>query len=1171
MPNNWPAQIKHVVVLMMENRSFDHLLGDYKKIDKACEGIDPSKPAPINKLTLDSGSKVDIAQQKEVADYFSLWAPPPPAPGLKPAKDSEGFDLGHEFDDVVTQLDVSRAASLTAPVLDGFAQNAYKKARGDLKIYKTYAQSMAQRAMNYIPFGDTPAGDPLPAIQGLARNFTVCDRWFSAVPGPTWPNRFFAMLGSCNGHLLMPDPQRGTVLSGIKSLIAQFRKESIFSLLRNNGHDVRIYSDGAIPLAALVKGGRQHASIDDFKSDVRNQTLPELSWIEPSYGLLNGALGPNVSHHPPEDVRFGDQFIGEVFNALSANQAVWNETLFVLLYDEHGGFYDHVVPPATVQTDTTADVPWPNPFTRLGVRVPAILASPWLKPGLIPWDKPQIADQHYDHTSLLAFLCDHFKVSRKALGPRVVAAQHFGNAPIWLDKPITKTPAQLAPTQVPSRDGLPLIESELATLSRQVVDAATGYLNGLDPVQIWQSSLQRVSNFLSGRALGLAAPTAVANPAAPGQDSLEAKLRNLQDLMDTALPQPAAPVQPSVTKALVAPAEMAAGRLKVLCLPGVGYTQTVGGQGGTDTNWQEQWRTLIRTQLAQNGRTIDDADITFFSFDEQLGDGPDFAQTTRGLAMLRGDARGKGDEAEGSWGLPVNQMLRSAVGALVQWIEDPQLRTALAQKLQAQIDADDPQIIFAQGLGSLVGYDALRRAVVKGGKAMRGIDGRVFVSFGSQIALPLVMREVWGGRVLRLHENGHGIRRWFHLYNPNDGLLTRPVTSPDSARIDLQTEFDVPLRDDLLDLNHAAQAYLSSPASQTGLWPQLARDGVAARILEVPAFLSRSGQRKRRALVVGINDYPDPNARLDGCINDTYLISRMLQESGYDAGDIRLLHDARATRANFVERLEWLVEGARAGDERVLFYSGHGTQLPAYSSSLEADRMDETLVLYDFNWDDENTHFTDKTFRQFYSHLPFSSDGHGAKLTVMFDCCYAGGMTRGTGRVRGITPPSDIRHRMLRWDPYAGDWDLRLYASDGSARDFAHQPADGKTRALARNRSAHGGAVGLRPDKKKQLMEQSKLYGHHGPYLPLMLYAARENEKANEYQAGSNSYGAFTYALVEQLRKLHQENASLGFDKLLARVGEVLKARSLGQHPEIVGPSGVREALCPWQISGLGK
>ncbi|HJR32415.1 MAG TPA: alkaline phosphatase family protein, partial [Pseudomonas sp.] len=258
MANNWPAGIEHVVVLMMENRSFDHLLGDYTSINAACDGINRKAPS-TNPLKLASGSSILITQTFEDPKNYSLWAPPPPLAPALPARDSEGFDLGHEFDNVERQLGVSFKTSPAIPTLTGFAQDAYNKARTDLKVYKTWSQSMAQRAMNYIPFGATPAKDTLPAIHGLARNFTVCDRWFSSVPGPTWPNRFFAMLGSCNGHLLMPST--GTVLAGIKSLIAQFGGESIFSLLRNNGHDARIYSDGAIPLAALVKGGLQHLGI----------------------------------------------------------------------------------------------------------------------------------------------------------------------------------------------------------------------------------------------------------------------------------------------------------------------------------------------------------------------------------------------------------------------------------------------------------------------------------------------------------------------------------------------------------------------------------------------------------------------------------------------------------------------------------------------------------------------------------------------------------------------------------------------------------------------------------------------------------------------------------------------------------------------------------------------
>ncbi|WP_152223979.1 alkaline phosphatase family protein [Pseudomonas sp. SCB32] len=1148
MASQWPSQIKHVVVLMMENRSFDHLLGDYKSIDPNCNGVDRKAPRS-NALTLASGgAPIQITQTAELATDFSLWAPPP-CEKLAPGTDREGVDLGHEYADVVKQLTDGQSSDLAAPGMGGFAQNAYEKARKDLKVHKVYAQSMAQRAMNFVPFGADSASDPLPAIQGLARHFTVCDRWFSSVPGPTWPNRFFAMLGSSHGRVTMPSS--GTLLAGIKSLITQFGEESIFSLLKANGHDARIYSNGKLPLAAMIKEGLRHASIDTFKADVIDDNLPELAWIEPGYGLLYDTLGPNDSHHPSEDLRIGDRFIGEVFNALLENQDVWEKTVFVLLYDEHGGFYDHVVPPQTIAPDDRPpDVTWSGqlPFTRLGVRVPAILASPWLQPGLLKCSG-DLDQEHYDHTSLLAFLCDHFALPREKLGGRVQQAKHFGNADIWRSAAVLDKSFRLDPTPDPECAYRTSTETPLATSIRQVLDTALAYFDGQNLKQTWKDSADQVSQVLTR------GERSMANP-----DKLEAKLRRMQDLILNASSPTTVP-RTLGTRAAQPTAEAA--RLRVLCLHGVGHGEASPDEWTVEPGWQAQWRSAISSNLARNGRGIAPEDIVFLRYDDLFGEGPDFAQIARGLAMLLDETSDRGSDGTRSWGVPVDQMLRWTVGMTVQWLEDAELRTRLCARLMDCVRTLQPQIIFAHSLGSLICYDAFRRAVVKPGPALDTIDGRVFVSFGSQIAHPVVMREVWGGRVMRLHDNDRGIRRWYNLYNPNDRVFTRPITSPDSARIDLTTEFDIPLRDDLLDLDHSGAAYLDDDTSQTSLWPQLARGTVADRTLEIPAFLSRSGQRKRRALVVGINDYPNPDMRLHGCINDTYLISRMLQESGYDAADIRLLHDARATRANFEERLEWLVEGTRSGDERLIFYSGHGARVPASNDSREADRMDETLVLYDFDWNDTASHFTDKLFRQFYSHLPFATDGRGARLSVIFDCCYASGMTRGTGRVRGITAPSDIRHRALMWDETSGEWDERPYAQGDGNRDFTQSTTEG-TRLLQRQRRTQGTAIELRPDDTRHLLRQGRLYGHNGPYLPLLLFAARENQKASEYEAGTASYGAFTYSLVEQLRGARNAGSTLSFEDLVARVGNTLAARSPGQTPELVGPRNIRNSACPW-------
>lgn len=1144
MPNNWPKQIRHVVVLMMENRSFDHLLGDYRSLDGSCDGVDRAQPRSNPLAAADGGA---LTQQAQDRHDLGSWAPPPDVP----AEARIGFDFGHEFDDVMRQLDVSGTGPLGAPKLDGFADDAYRKAQADLKQYRVYALDMAQRAMNYVRLGDTPDDDPLPAIQGLARHFTLCDRWFSSVPGPTWPNRFFAMTGSARGHVLMPG--KGSVLKGIQSLLAMFGETSIFSLLKESGLDARIYSDGRIPLAAFVRGGRQRYGIDDFKRDVAGDNLPQLAWIEPDYGLLGRIAGFNDSHHPPEDLRFGDRFVGEVFNVLPQHPEVWKKTLFVLLYDEHGGFHDHVVPPLTQAPDASpADAPWlangAAPFTRLGLRVPAILASPWLRPGLMPWQGEDIQAAHYDHTSLLAFLCDHFGLDRQRLGARVAAARHFGEAPIWLAAPTTQAgarPFQLALTPLPARAVAQSPETGLATSTRQVLNAAMAYLGGQDPEPAWAAGLTPGSADAAPGTRGLAL----------GADALEAHLRRLQDLLASTYADPPEPRRQGL-RAL--PAEPA--HLRLLCVHGVGHGDA--GDGASEPQWRSQWRAAIRQRLAENGCSVADEDIDFLPYDDLFGDGPSFAQQLRGVAMLLDDVVG-GERERSRWGVPVDQRLRWTVGMTVQWLEDAPLRSRLCERLLRRIDTFQPQIILAHSLGSLIAYDALRRAVVKGGSALQRIDGRVLVSFGSQIGHPLVLREVWGGRVMRLNDNGQGIRRWFHLYNPHDHVFTRPLATPDSSRIDLVTPFDIPWRDDLLDLNHAGEAYLNNAVCQQAMWPQLAASGVRERSLGVPAFLSRSGQRKRRALLVGINDYADPRYRLNGCLNDTYRVSRMLQESGYDAGDIRLLHNQRATRDNLLERLEWLVEGARPGDERVFFYSGHGTQIPQYSDNQEADHLDETLVLYDFDWDDAASYFTDKQFRQFYSHLPFDPEGHGARLSVIFDCCHASGMTRGPGAVRGLSPPSDIRHRLLRWDAQAGEWQGRRYTGDGAPRDFSAAAASVRKRPLQRQRGTQGSALALRPDNEGQLRRQARLYGHSGPYLPLLLYAARENQAAGECQVGPDCYGRFTYELVEQIGRLRATNRAFSYAQLMQAVAQQL--RDSAQTPELVGPGVIRDSACPWR------
>lgn len=1102
----WKTNIRHVVVLMMENRSFDHLLGGFWRINPDCDGVDEANPGS-NRVAALSGRV--FRQERETAEHFGLPLTP------------VAFDPKHEFVNVERQL----GGSLDHPAMAGFAEDTYASFSGDGGFASDIA-AMIQRVMNYVPFGDTPAADPLPALQGLARAFTVCDRWFSSIPGPTWPNRFFAMMGSAHGRVLMPSDWHDAT-QGIANFCDQICKDSIFSLLAESGNVARVYSDGAVPLAAMTKGAGARFDLRQFDQDVNSGTLPDFAWIEPDYSY-SGSDGN--SQHPPEDLRYGDAFIARIYNSLRGRPTVWEQSLFVVLYDEHGGFYDHVAPPAAVvPDDIAADVNFD--FKRLGVRVPAIVASPWIRAGL--------DHAEYDHTSLLAFVCDRFGLQRSNLGRRVVAARHFGDAPIWLAAPRVDTPAALRIVNAPPRTrALTQHETGLAADSRKLVQGLHAYLNGQDVQAAWDADARTTRGL---RALS------------PPQ-----RLDEMVGEITQAFAQGDVP-RPNARAALAGPAFSRGTPLRLLCLHGVGHGDA-GAGWQVDPDWKDKWRWIIAGNLAANGIDADAIDIRWLRYDDLFGDGPSPVQLLRAVPLF---LEGLASEVSGkrAFGVALPELLRWTAGMAVQWIENDDLRTRLCDRLMAEIAAFRPHAVLAHSLGSLIGYDAMRRAIVAGGAQAALLDGRMFASFGSQIAHPIVMREVWGGKVAPLASNGRSIAAWFHLYNPADRVFTRPINVPDPKRIDVSTPFDIPFPEEWLDLNHAGEAYLNHAVARAQMWPVLAR-GERNRALGMPVVVSRVPARRRRALLVGINQYPDEAMRLGGCVNDVFLVSQVLQQSGYDPAEIRLVIDDRATRAEIASRLEWLVEGARPGDERLFFYSGHGAQIPQYGPSEEPDRMDETLVPVDFDWNDEATHFTDKQFREFYSHLPFGNEERdGVSLTVVFDCCHAGGMTRGGARVRGINPPNDIRHRMLRWDDESNDWVGREWREAGrGARAYSGAKAAGATLA----RSSQGAASELRIEDSKRFARQCRVYGHAGPYMPVLMYAAKEDELASEYDHGALTYGAFTYSLVEQLRR--KRAGAMSYAKLVQSVGGSLKRRHFSQTPELVGPGPIRERTIPWKL-----
>jgi len=365
-----PDPIRHVVHLILENRSFDQMLGCLKAVYPNLEGIDPATPAKN--------------RGPDGRDYFQ--APTTIRQMLK-------WDPHHEVKCIAVQLQDDNGG-----FVEDFVQN-----------YPESTPEARQLIMSYYPL------DFLPALHPLARTFRVCDHWFASLPGPTWPNRFFALSGTSNGFVDMPnDGTRKTDLPGY----FEQTQETLFDRLNEQAIHWKIYFHD-IPQSAVLNRQREphnmarYFYIDEFFTDARDpeQDFPQYCLIEPDFL----GLGQN-DDHPPHDVMRAEKLIADVYNAIRANEKLWQSTLLVLMFDEHGGFFDHVVPPpAAPPDDLTAGE---YAFNQYGIRVPAILVSPWVEPG--------VAKEVFDHTSVLKYLTDKWNLG--PLGKRTAAAKSIGTA-----------------------------------------------------------------------------------------------------------------------------------------------------------------------------------------------------------------------------------------------------------------------------------------------------------------------------------------------------------------------------------------------------------------------------------------------------------------------------------------------------------------------------------------------------------------------------------------------------------------------------------------------------------------------------------------------------------------------------------------------------------------------
>src|SRR5271157_747311 len=377
--------IKHIFVLMMENRSFDHMLGfaglagTDAKTGQPTRAEDLVNNAQFNVDPADPGTKVLAAGPAELKIY-----PPDPDPG-------------HEFKNALIQL-CGANSIYPDPTTKKYPPINNS---GFIASYRVSSAPTPAKIMKCF------SPDQVPVLTTLAREFALCDHWFASIPGPTWPNRFFVHAASSGGLDDSPSSFQdltSTLLHGYS-----FQNGTIYDRLDAKGLDWTVFMGDDLPQVFAIQGmteARLEGHFKDFDDFDKVVNDPHFStpyvFIEPSYGnilpLTPGDYTCGSSQHPLDDVTRGERLIKKVYETIR-NSPLWNESILLVTYDEHGGFYDHVAPPATTSPgDRIMDNDNNHhnfDFAQLGIRVPAIAISP-----LIP--RGTIDHTVYDHSSLLA-------------------------------------------------------------------------------------------------------------------------------------------------------------------------------------------------------------------------------------------------------------------------------------------------------------------------------------------------------------------------------------------------------------------------------------------------------------------------------------------------------------------------------------------------------------------------------------------------------------------------------------------------------------------------------------------------------------------------------------------------------------------------------------------------
>jgi phospholipase C len=447
------SALDHVVVLMFENRSFDNLLGRlYAPGEiRSFEGVtgrDLKNPIP---------EWAEHGAERKFVPYgvATNMNTPRPDPGEEyPHLNTDLFGILNPANRLMPLAKMTPPYNTPddphrRPSMDGFVMDYISAFTAEMKRQPTYDE-YAQIMTGYTP-------DQMPVTSALARGFATFDHWFCEVPSQTFTNRSFFHAATASGYVINFPPEDAFPVHNTA--------ETLFERLEAKGLTWRVYCDPPSPLSmtGIISASRLHSrfatnfsTVDDFLEDARRGRLPHYAFIEPNLWHGHNDMHPPVSallhgapYDPPSSLLAGEALLATIYDAVRSSSASAGSnhlnTLLLVTFDEAGGTYDHVAPPAAPPPDPAAPAGQMGfTFNRSGQRVPAIAISAWIP-------ERTVVNDEYRHTSLIRTMRE-----RWSLGPPLTARDAVARdiAPVLsLEKPrAPENWPEVVPRPVPKFD-----------------------------------------------------------------------------------------------------------------------------------------------------------------------------------------------------------------------------------------------------------------------------------------------------------------------------------------------------------------------------------------------------------------------------------------------------------------------------------------------------------------------------------------------------------------------------------------------------------------------------------------------------------------------------------------------------------------------------------------------